>query len=71
MVDVRLFNLTQSYAIQAPFNAQLLDIIQVLPGAVELKKLAIALLTLVTPSAFTLPVPDCLIELHLGRFISL
>jgi hypothetical protein len=69
MVDVRYpFNTSQSHAIQVHFDAQLLDIIRVLPGAVKLKKLATAMLALIALSAFTLPVLNCLIGVAIGTF---
>ena len=57
MVDLSdSFYATQSHAVEIHFNAQLLDIIRVLPGAIRLQKLAIALLTLVTLSTLTMSV---------------
>jgi len=69
VVDVRYsFNPTQSHAIQVHFDAPLLDIIRVLPGAVKLKKLATALLTLVALSALAMPVLDCLARVAIQAF---
>jgi len=69
VVDVRYsFNPTQSHAIQVHFDAQLLDIIRVLPGAVKLKKLATALLTLVALSALAMSVLNCLARVAIEAF---